>query len=213
MITNTNAWNSIPLEDYERHMQHETVAQAQLLNHLTRVYLEKYNPESLVFLGISGGNGLEHINTEHTKSVYGIDINNSYLQETQKRFGDKIRQLTLVNLDISASNNFYIQADFIWAALIFEYIDIEKGFQFIVANSGDSTKLIVTVQSNNGNQSVSQTSVESIKAVKDIFRIVDKNELESTALRYQFKLIAEEENVLPNGKSFFTYEFKRAIIW
>jgi hypothetical protein len=40
-----NAWNRIPLEDYEQHMQHETVTQAQLLNNLTNKYLQKHNPE------------------------------------------------------------------------------------------------------------------------------------------------------------------------
>src|ERR1700749_2730818 len=89
----TNAWNSIPLADYEQHMQHGSVAQAQLLNALTKKYLQKHHPESVLFLGISGGNGLEHIDINKTKTVYGIDVNQSYLDETKKRFGEKIGQL------------------------------------------------------------------------------------------------------------------------
>ena len=208
-MNNTNAWNRIPLDDYERHMEHETVAQSQLLNDLTNKYLQKHNPEWPLFLGISGGNGLEHIDINKTKRVYGIDINKSYLEETQKRFGEKIKQLVLVNADISTSNESFLQADFVWAALIFEYIDIQKGFEFIANNIGESTKLIITIQSNNGNQSVSQTGVESIKSVKEIFKIVDKDNLQVNALKVGFELIGSEENVLPNGKSFFTYEFER----
>ena len=56
-----NVWNTIPLEDYELHMQHETVGQLQVLSNLTKKYLEKLNPEIVMFLGIAGGNGLEHI--------------------------------------------------------------------------------------------------------------------------------------------------------
>jgi len=69
--------------------------------------------------------------------------------------------------------------------------------------------LIVTIQSNNGNQSVSQTGVDSIKSVKDIFDIVDKDSLQFNALKVGLKLIGSEENILPNGKAFLTYEFTR----
>ncbi|SFD82300.1 hypothetical protein SAMN05518672_103366 [Chitinophaga sp. CF118] len=205
----TNAWNRIPLEDYERHMQHEGVAQAQLLNHLTNKYLQKHNPESPLFLGVSGGNGLEHIDINKTKIVYGIDVNKSYLEEAQKRFGEKIKQLVLVNADISTSKESFLKADFVWAALIFEYIDIQKGFEFIANNIGESSKLIITIQSNNGNQSVSRTEVESIKYVKEIFKIVDKDNLQTNASKFGFELIGSEENILPNGKSLLTYEFER----
>lgn len=208
-MNKTNAWNRIPLKDYEQHMQHENVAQAQLLNNLTGKYLQKHHPESLLFLGISGGNGLEHIDINKTKIVYGIDVNQSYLEETKKRFGEKIKQLVLVNADISGSNESFLKADFVWAALIFEYINIQKGFEFIANNIGASTKLIITIQSNNGNQSVSQTGVESIKFLKEIFKIVDKDNLQANALKIGFELIDSEENILPNGKSFITYEFGR----
>jgi len=90
MVEETNAWNNIPLDDYERHMQHETVGQAQLLNELTKKYITEHEPEHPLFLGVSGGNGLEHIDTDKVKMVYGIDINESYLDETQKRYGEKI---------------------------------------------------------------------------------------------------------------------------
>jgi hypothetical protein len=205
----TNSWNNIPLADYEQHMQHENVAQSQLLNYLTGKYLQKHSSESLLFLGVSGGNGLEYIDVNKAKQVCGIDINKSYLEETQRRFGEKIRQLTLVNADINSSNESFLKADFIWAALIFEYIDVQKGLKFICNNIAECAKLIITIQSNNGSQSVSQTGVESIKSVKDIFKIVDKDQLQINALAFGFKLIGSEENILPNGKSFITLEFEK----
>jgi len=208
-MDNSNAWNNVPLEDYERHMKHETVAQSQLLNSLTGKYLQKYTPANALFLGISGGNGLEHIDPINTKTVYGIDVNQSYLDEAKKRYDEKISNLVLVNADISNSNDSFVKAEFIWAALIFEYMDIESGLKFIAQNSSENGKLIVTIQSNNGNQSVSQTGVESIKSIKDLFKIVDSQRLHSFASEIGFKLIGSEENVLPNGKCLLTYEFIR----
>jgi hypothetical protein len=204
-----NAWNQIPLADYEQHMRHKDVAQSQLLNNLTRKYLQKHQPQTPLFLGICGGNGLEHIDSNRTKSVYGIDINKSYLDETQKRFGEKINNLILIQADISASTESFVKSDFVWAALIFEYIDMQRGFNFIANNTCDSSILIITIQSNNGNQSVSPTGIESIKAVKDIFAIVDPDSVKTAAATVDFKCIGSEENMLPNGKSFLTYAFSR----
>lgn len=205
----TNAWNKIPLEDYERHMQHKDVAQSQLLNRLTHKYLQKQHPVNALFLGVSGGNGLEHIDAIQTKSVYGIDVNKLYLEETQKRFGEKIKQLVLINADISTSNESFLKADFVWAALIFEYVDIQRGFEFIANNTDESARLVITIQSNNGTNSVSQTGIESIQSVKEIFKIVDRDDLFANASRIGFELIDSEENLMPNGKSFLTYEFER----
>lgn len=208
-MNKANAWNLVPLDDYELHMQHNEVAQSQLLNKLTSKYLQKHRPEHLLFLGISGGNGLEHIDLNKVKTVYGIDINQSYLDMTQKRFGEKIKQLALVNADISTSNESFLKADFVWAALIFEYIDIQRGFEFIANNIAQSVKLIITIQSNNGNQSVSQTGVKSIQSVKEIFKVVNKDSLIRYASNTGFELLKLEENILPHGKSFLTYEFER----
>ena len=202
-----NPWINIPLDDYEQHMQHKDVAQSQLLNSLINKYLQKHNPENILFLGISGGNGLEYVDTDKVKRICGIDINKSYLEETQKRFGNKIHQLELVKADINTSNESFIKADFIWSALIFEYVDMERAFRFIENNTDKFANLIITIQSNNGSGSVSQTGIETIKSVKDIFRIVNRKKLQTDALKFGFELIGSEENKLPNGKSFLTYEF------
>lgn len=204
-----NVWNTIPLEDYEKHMQHETVGQLQLLNKLTMNYLKLIHPKTIIFLGIAGGNGLEHIDSSITPYVFGIDINKKYLEETQKRFKDQLPNLKLFNLDISSSKNkmTIARADLIWAALIFEYLEIKNCFEFIRNNIHDNGHLIVTIQSNNGAGSVSQTGIETIKSVGQIFRLIDENELLSFADKFGFVKTDFEENILPNKKSLKTYVF------
>ena len=207
-MNDTNPWKNIPLTDYEVHMQHESLGQANLLNLLTSKYLKNNAPKNVLFLGVSGGNGLEHIDIDNVKSVFAIDINNDYLKEAEQRFGGKIRQLHLVNDDIGSSGISYIKADFIWAALIFEYVDMELCFQFVVNNAAQSCNLIATIQSNNGVQTVSKTGVESIKSVASIFKIIDKIDLQTKAAKFGFDCISSEENFLPNGKSLITYQFQ-----
>jgi hypothetical protein len=205
-----NAWNTIPLGDYEQHMQHADVGQAQLLNRLTAQYLRQYPTQYLLFLGVSGGNGLEHIDVSTAKRVCGVDINSSYLQETHHRFGAAIPQLDLVKADINTQEQSFIQADFVWAGLIFEYVDPSNCLAFIRNNTGEAAKLIVTIQSNNGVASVSKTGIDSVKSVASIFHVVDRENLIATALCYGFEAVGVEENFLPNGKSLLTYTFSKS---
>jgi len=206
-MTDTNPWLSIPLEDYERHMSHYQVGQSILLNSLTKKYLDETKPESVVFLGIAGGNGLEHIDNSVTKSVIGIDINQDYLNTALTRYKHTIPSLQLVNLDIVKNSGSFFEVDFIWAALILEYTGIDKVLVFCKNNIRKGGHLIVSIQSNNNKQSVSPTGIESVKKAGEIFSIVNPEELLNKSTGAGYNLIAKEENVLPNGKSILTFHF------
>jgi 2-polyprenyl-3-methyl-5-hydroxy-6-metoxy-1,4-benzoquinol methylase len=200
----SNIWNLVPLEDYEKHMSHETVGQLQLLNELTKKYLESLRPETAMFLGVAGGNGLEHIDNRVTRKVYGIDINEKYLRETRMRFENRIADLQLINMDIGLNSDEIAKVDFIWAALIFEYVEMNDCFRFISNNIQHNGHVIITIQVNNGVSSVSKSGVETIKLVGPIFKVVNANELLATAGSFGFELIKKEENKLPNGKALET---------
>jgi SAM-dependent methyltransferase len=203
----SNPWLHIPLEDYEQHMSHHMVGQSTLLNALTKKYLDEIKPATAIFLGIAGGNGLEHIDNQITKSVYGIDINPEYLDTASKRFRLSIPSLQLLNLDIIQHSETICQADFVWAALVLEYTGIDKAFAFSTNNMRKGGHLVVLIQSNNNKQSVSPTGIESVKKAAEIFSIVDPEELLSKAADTGYRLIAKEENILPNGKSIITFLF------
>jgi len=204
---NSNPWLQIPLEDYERHMSHHMVGQAALLNNLTKKYLSKIKPETVIFLGIAGGNGLEYIDNKITKNVYGIDVNPDYLDIALKRYQEHIPSLRLLRLDIMQSSESICKADFIWAALILEYTGTDRALEFCKNNLQRDGHLIISIQSNNNKTSVSPTGIESVKKAGEIFSIVDPEELLSKAAKDGYTLIDKEENMLPNGKSIKTFHF------
>jgi SAM-dependent methyltransferase len=203
----SNPWLQIPLEDYERHMSHHQVGQSTLLNALTKKYMDSIKPQSVIFVGIAGGNGLEHIDNKITQNVYGIDINQEYLDIASKRYKPKIRSLQLLNLDITQDAEIICKADLIWAALVLEYTGIEKTLSFCKNNLRERGHLIISIQSNNNKQSVSPTGIESVKKAGEIFSIIDPEELVSKAAINDYAIIEQEENYLPNGKSFITFHF------
>ena len=205
--TNQNPWIEIPLEDYENHMSHSSVGQLQVLNSLTQKYLNIIQPKTCVFLGIAGGNGLEYIDNKVTKKVIGIDINQDYLNTTSERYSDKIDVLDLINLDIIENTEAICEADFIWAALVLEYTGVEKALEFVKNNLQIGGHLIVSIQSNNGVQYVSQTAIESVKKVGNIFQLIDSEILLTKAEEMGLKLIDNEDFVFPNGKSLKTFHF------
>jgi len=82
----TNPWEDILLEDYENHMKLENIRQLQTLNGIINEQLYRYAVSEVAILGIAGGNGLEHIDPARIKTVYGIDINQQYLDTCKKRF-------------------------------------------------------------------------------------------------------------------------------
>jgi SAM-dependent methyltransferase len=205
-----NPWLHIPLEDYERHMSHHLVGQSTLLNSLTKKYLDETKPETVIFLGIAGGNGLEHIDNNITQSVYGIDINQDYLDTAFKRYKHRIPSLQLMNLDIAQHSESICKVDFIWAALVLEYTRIDNALAFCTNNIRKEGHLVISIQSNNNKPSVSPTGIESIKKAGEIFSVVDPEELLSKAADSGYKLIGKEENILPNGKSIITFHFVAA---
>lgn len=206
-MKDANPWLFIPLEDYERHMSHDLVGQSILLNALTKKHLYEIKPETVIFLGITGGNGLEHIDNTVTKAVYGIDINSDYLKTAFARYQPAITSLQLLNLDIVEHSETICRAELIWAALIMEYTGIDKVFEFSANNLGVNGHLIVSIQYNNNKQSVTDTGIESIKKAGEIFSIVDPDILLTRAAEFGYTLIGKEENLLPNGKSIKTFHF------
>lgn len=81
-----NPWEEISLSDYENHMKLDSVQQLQALNTLMKKQLNQYPAKSAMILGIAGGNGLEHVNSEKLEKVYGVDINTEYLKECEVRY-------------------------------------------------------------------------------------------------------------------------------
>lgn len=82
----SNPWLTVPLADYEGHMNSANVQQLDALSELFARALAYCRPSSVAVLGIAGGNGLERIDLDTTKRILGFDINASYLDEVRQRY-------------------------------------------------------------------------------------------------------------------------------
>ena len=81
-----NPWEEISLTDYENHMKLDTVKQLQALNTMMKDQFYRYPVNTIMILGVAGGNGLEHIKPDSFEKIYGVDINKEYLKECTARY-------------------------------------------------------------------------------------------------------------------------------
>ena len=205
--TNNNVWTEIPLSDYEHHMSHDFVGQQQLQNVLTKKYLDIIKPKSALFVGVAGGNGLEHIDKTITNEVVCVDINEDYLNTTNQRYGSQFDSLLLCNIDITQKENKVCKADMIWASLIIEYAGITEAIRFFNNNINPNGHLVITIQSDNGAHSISDTGVNTIQKLESVFNIVDAKALEESLKHNGYEKQFYEENILNSGKSLKTFHY------
>lgn len=117
-----NPWEEIPLTDYENHMKLDSVMQLQAMNDMMKLQFYSYPVSSVMILGIAGGNGLEHIQKDTFKNVYGIDINPSYLQEVKHRYSNLDGLLECLCINLIEETDQLPKADMVIANLLIEYI-------------------------------------------------------------------------------------------
>lgn len=67
-------------------MQLDTVMQLQTLSEMMREQFALCEADSVMVLGIAGGNGLEHAERCAFERIYGVDINPDYLKRCAERY-------------------------------------------------------------------------------------------------------------------------------
>lgn len=120
-----NPWQEIPLTDYESHMKLDSVMQLQAMNEMMKGQFDTYPISSIMILGIAGGNGLEHIQKDKFKRIYGVDINFSYLQAVIQRYPELNGLLKCLCVNLIDDTNKLPKADMVIANLLIEYIGYE----------------------------------------------------------------------------------------
>ncbi|WP_326907994.1 methyltransferase type 11 [Sedimentibacter sp. MB31-C6] len=202
----SSPWERIPLDDYENHMKLSTVQQLQKLNEIMKSQIDKYNIETVAILGVAGGNGLEHIDCSKIKVVYGIDINQDYLDVCKEKYKNLDDYLVLKKLDLADIANDLPVADIIIANLFIEYIGIDM---FIKQLSKKVPPFVsCVIQKNLDINFVSDSPyTEVFEEISLLHRNIDKNSLVNAMSTIGYSLIIFEEHLLPNMKEFIRLDF------
>lgn len=192
-------------------MGHSDVRQLQFLNRVFREILGDFHPGSIAVLGCSTGNGFEHIDTNITQRVIGVDINPEYLSVLQSRFGQRISGLNLLCSDIAECALEPRSLDLIHCALILEYADprlvVEKAALWL---RPEGLLSVVLQLVSAGHDKVTDTGVESVKRLEPIMRLIEPEELGRIAGKAGLRGTSSRVDTLESGKQFYVGLYEKA---
>ena len=204
-----NPWNEIKLDDYEKHMSLDSVNQLQTMNAMMKEQFEAYPVETSMVLGVAGGNGLEHVSKDKYKTVYGVDINEEYLCEVDKRYPQLQGVLKCLKIDLINEADKLPEAQLVIANLLIEYIGypaIQKAVQKI-----DPVYVSCVIQINTDTaQWVSDSPyLHAFDRLDEVHHQMEGSALEEAMKKIGYSLILNTLKDLPNGKALQRLDFKK----
>ncbi len=203
----SNPFLEIPLDIYEKHMSLETVQQLPILNRIMKKQLYSYKVNRVMILGIAGGNGLEHIETQKIDRVYGVDINDGYLETCRQRYPDLSGHFETVCADLNNKKVNLPKAELVIANLFVEYIGYDA---FVHHMKKISPKYIsVVIQINEQDGFVSESPyIHAFDRVPEVHHQMEEKELSDVLAGIGYVKLYREEIPLPNGKKFIQTDYE-----
>ncbi len=198
------------MSDYENHMKLGSVMQLQTLNKMMEKQLGAYPIQSVMILGIAGGNGLEHINTEKYNVVYGVDVNADYLREVEKRYKglDDVLKCLCVNLTEAAA---LPTAELVIANLLIEYIGYDC-FKAVIKQTRPKY-VSCGIQINTDSSFVSNSPyLHAFDGLDTVHHQMESGELKRAMDEIGYKSILTDEYPLPNGKILVQTDFENTYV-
>nr|WP_326184459.1 class I SAM-dependent methyltransferase [uncultured Oscillibacter sp.] len=204
----SNPWEEIPLADYENHMRLDSVMQLQAMNEMMRDQFAAHPASSVMILGVAGGNGLEHIQKEKFRRVYGVDINASYLREVSRRYPDLDGVLECLRADLTRDAEQLPHADLVVANLLVEYIGYAC-FQNVIRQV-EPRFVSCVIQINTAEQWVSDSPyLHVFDALEQVHHQMEERALERAMLEIGYRAGKTLEHPLPNGKKLVRLDFAK----
>jgi len=201
-----NPWEEIDLSDYESHMSLESVFQLQAMNRMMKAQFYAHRGDSLMILGVAGGNGLEHIRKGDFKAVYGADINPNYLNACQKRHPDLAGIFHPLCVDLLSDALHLPHADLLVANLLVEYIGYEC-FQRVVTLI-DPQYVSCVIQINTEDAFVSESPyLHVFDRLDEIHHQMEASALTAAMKAIGYTQVLTDEMPLPNGKKLVRIDF------
>ena len=206
-----NPWEEISLETYEKHMSLDSVKQLQLMNRIMKSQFEDYPVDTVMILGIAGGNGLEHIDIKKYKKVYGVDINELYLQETQKRYSNLADILQCLHLDIVCETEKLPQSQLLVANLLIEYIGYDAFVRAVNIINPEYISCVIQINTDEEMWVSDSPYIHAFDGLDEIHHQKESDVLNEKMNSIGFKLILQDMTELPNSKALVRQDYKKMI--
>lgn len=201
-----NPWIDINLNDYEGHMQLDSVQQLPVLNRMMHGQFYRHAAATIMILGIAGGNGLNHIDPAKIRKVYGVDINPRYLEICQDRYPSLADVFDPIQADLSDPEVLLPHADLVIANLIVEYIGCNCLQKIIHKVSPAFVSCIIQI--NEAHSFVSESPYASaFDRLDEVHHQLSEPMIIACMSEIGYALCHTEQEPLPNGKKLLQLDF------
>ena len=204
-----NPWEDISLSDYENHMSLGSVMQLQTLNSFMKDQFGAFPVDTAIVLGVAGGNGLEHIDTDKYRTVYGIDINEDYLKEANKRHKDKEKVLRCLQLDLINESDRLPHADLVIANLLVEYIGYEAFRNALEKIAPEYVSAVIQINTDTKAWVSDSPYLHAFDRLDEVHHQMEEHALKECLKEAGFTHTGTKREDLPNGKALVRLDFKR----
>lgn len=202
-----NPWEEIRLSDYENHMSLDSVKQLQTMNNIMKKQLDAYPVSTAMILGIAGGNGLEHVDPEKYSTIYGIDINEDYLQAVSDRFKDLGDTLHCLRIDLINEPEKLPSADLLIANLLIEYIGYGAFQDAVREVSPEYVSCVIQINTDTENWVSDSPYIHAFDGLDAVHRQMDETSLTDALKEIGYREILKEIYDLPNAKALVRLDY------
>lgn len=203
-----NPWKTVKLTEYESHMRLSSVYQLQTLNAMMKEQLAVCEAESVMILGIAGGNGLEHIDREKFTAVYGVDINPDYLNACRVRYPELGEVFKPICADLTDDQLQLPCADLLIADLLVEYIGYECFCRIVQKVNPKVVSCIIQINTEASFVSDSPYT-HAFDGLSQVHHQMEEGVLTLSMQKIGYKKTVLQSVDLPNGKQFVRVDYAK----
>ena len=204
-----NPWEAIGLETYEEHMRLDSVRQLQSLNALMQQQLAACPADTVMILGIAGGNGLEHIRSDQFRKVYGVDINEAYLNAVRERYA-QLESLECLRIDLTTESEKLPEAQLLIANLLIEYIGYPAFQRAVLQSAPDYVSCVIQINTDAESWVSDSPYLHEFDGLDAVHHQMDAAALTDAMHEIGYADVLTETESLPNGKALVRIDFEKA---
>ena len=204
-----NPWEDIKLDDYERHMSLDSVRQLQAMNLIMSRQFNDYPVSTAMVLGVAGGNGLEHVDPKKYHTVYGIDINEEYLNAVKERYAYLSDVLVCLRADLISETDKVPHAELVIANLLVEYIGYDVFREVILRADPEYVSCVIQINTDSKQWVSDSPYLHSFDRLDEVHHQMEGSELVALLKEIRYSCILEDRTDLPNGKALLRLDFRK----
>lgn len=206
----SNPWLEIPLADYEAHMALPSIGQARLIADQLEALVGRFRPHSVGIVGCAGGNGLDRLAGTGVSRVVGVDLNPEYIEQTRERYTGRFPSLELYIADIQTAASLFEPVDFLFVALVLEYVDVDRTMSALRRHcKNDGVLAVISQLPHETMKEVSPSPYTTLSRLAPVMHLISPQELQLRAGHAGFYPEHSSTISSPGGKHFSVDTFRR----